>query len=75
MRPVAAVSASSLWILITHFRIWPELAERMPLFPAFVATVAAGVAIRALADAATRWARVAAPGFRVISRSPLRPST
>ena len=41
-RLVSLIAASSLWILITHFRVWPVMERNLPLGAAFVATLAVG---------------------------------
>jgi len=55
VRPVAAIGAASLWILISHFTIWPLLTELMDRRLAYVLTVGAGVMIHAVAEHGTRW--------------------
>jgi acyl-CoA synthetase (AMP-forming)/AMP-acid ligase II/peptidoglycan/LPS O-acetylase OafA/YrhL len=42
-RVVGAVAAASLAIYLTHWQIWPPLAERMPTAVAWAATIAVGV--------------------------------
>lgn len=55
---VALVASASMWILISHFAIWPRLAGMMPLGLAYVATLAAGVLVWIVADRLidTTWA-------------------
>jgi acyl-CoA synthetase (AMP-forming)/AMP-acid ligase II len=55
-RVVGAVAAASLYIYLTHWKVWPALAELLPIEIAFAATIAAGIAAWALADRATRLA-------------------
>jgi hypothetical protein len=43
-RLVGAVAAASLAIYLTHWQVWPLLADPLPLPLAFIATVATGVA-------------------------------
>ncbi len=50
VRPVATLASASMWILISHFTIWPRLAEVMPLGWAYVGTLAAGVLVWFVAD-------------------------
>jgi hypothetical protein len=57
LRPVAAVAAASMWIYISHFRVWPPLERNLPDGLAYVATIAAGVAIWWAANAVGRLAR------------------
>lgn len=54
IRPVSRLSAAGLWILISHFRLWPVAAELLPLPVAYAATLAAGVGIWMLVEAAGR---------------------
>jgi len=55
VRPVAAIGAASLWILISHFTIWPWLTDLMDRRLAYVLTVLAGVAIHGAAEHGPRW--------------------
>ncbi|MEP6295690.1 MAG: AMP-binding protein, partial [Ilumatobacter sp.] len=41
--PIGVIASASMWIYITHFTIWPRLAEVMDERLAYIATVAAGV--------------------------------
>lgn len=54
--PVATVAGASMWILISHFRVFPPLTRNLPLGLAFALTLAAGVVIWRLVDLAGRWA-------------------
>jgi hypothetical protein len=45
IRPIAAVAAASMWIYLSHFRIWPPLERNLPSGFAYALTVLAGVAI------------------------------
>ena len=57
LRLVAVVAAASLWILITHFKIWPPLARTFDEHWAYVLTIVAGVLIWATAAQLSRLAR------------------
>ena len=50
VRPVAVVASASMWILISHFTIWPLAIDVMPLGWAYLATLAAGVLVWVVAD-------------------------
>ncbi|MGE3588741.1 MAG: hypothetical protein AB7L17_13545, partial [Ilumatobacteraceae bacterium] len=50
---VSTVAAASMWILITHFTIWPPLTRAFPLPVAYLATLAAGVVIWFAVDRTT----------------------
>ncbi len=50
VRPVALLASASMWILISHFTIWPRLAELMPLPWAYAGTLAAGVLVWLVAE-------------------------
>lgn len=39
--PIATLASASMWILISHFTIWPSLVEVMPLGWAYVGTLVA----------------------------------
>lgn len=56
--PVALVSTASMWILITHFTVWPPLVRALGRDWAYPATLAAGVlawaAVRVLGTAVRR---------------------
>ena len=54
LRVVAVIAAASLWILITHFRIWPPLARAFDREWAYVLTILAGVLVWATADQLSR---------------------
>jgi hypothetical protein len=41
--PIAAVSAASLWILITHFAVWPPLTDALGRHMAYPLAIGAGV--------------------------------
>ena len=43
VRPIVAIAAASMWILITHFTVWPLLVEHLPLAVAYVLTIATGI--------------------------------
>jgi len=61
-RPVAVVAAASMWILVTHFTVWPVLAAQLALPVAYVLTIAAGVTVAALVQHGARlFRRVAWP--------------
>lgn len=49
-RPVATLASASLWILISHFTIWPLLIDVLPLPLAYAGTIAAGVVVWLVAD-------------------------
>ena len=55
--PLSALAAASMWILITHFQVWPELASRLPMGLAYPATILTGIAAWQVAEAAPRWVR------------------
>lgn len=57
IRPVAVVAASSLAIYLTHFRIWRVLDRNLGRSWAYVATIAAGIAIGLAFDRLCRAAR------------------
>jgi non-ribosomal peptide synthetase component E (peptide arylation enzyme)/peptidoglycan/LPS O-acetylase OafA/YrhL len=67
---VATLAAASMWIYISHFQLWHPLERLMPRGLAYVATLAAGVAIWALAERLSRAARRA----RSTDRPPPMPS-
>jgi acyl-CoA synthetase (AMP-forming)/AMP-acid ligase II len=63
IRPIAVVAAASMWIYLSHFRIWPPLDRNLPAGVAYALTVLAGVAIwraSALVSPLARRASVAA---------------
>ena len=45
IRPIAIVAAASMWIYLSHFRIWPPLDRNLPQGVAYASTILAGVAI------------------------------
>ena len=45
IRPIAIVAAASMWIYLSHFRIWPPLDRNVPQGVAYTITILAGVAI------------------------------
>lgn len=57
VRPVAAIAAASMWILITHFTVWPVLLELLPLALAYPLTIAAGLLAWASTEHGARAAR------------------
>ncbi|MEZ5140238.1 MAG: AMP-binding protein [Acidimicrobiales bacterium] len=71
-RVVAAVAAASMWILITHFHVWPVADRHLPTAAAYPATLAVGVLAAGLASAGQRAAagRLAALGRRHPRRAP-----
>jgi hypothetical protein len=54
VRLFSSLASASMWILISHFTIWPPLAEALPLSVAYVATLAAGVSLWKAVEWATR---------------------
>jgi acyl-CoA synthetase (AMP-forming)/AMP-acid ligase II len=69
---VAALASASMWILITHFSVYPELMARLPIGWAYVGTLIVGVAAWLAADRAGRLAGRAVARWR---RRPARPAT
>ena len=57
LRVVAVVAAASMWIYISHFRVWPPLERNLPAGVAYVFTIAAGVAIWRASESASLLAR------------------
>jgi hypothetical protein len=55
--PVATIAAASMWIYISHFRIYPPLARELPVALALCLTIASGIAI---------W-RISEHGWRLVS--------
>jgi hypothetical protein len=53
-RLVAVVASASMWILITHFSVYPWLMARMPIGWAYVGTLALGVTAWWLVDRVAR---------------------
>jgi acyl-CoA synthetase (AMP-forming)/AMP-acid ligase II len=45
IRPIAIVAAASMWIYVSHFRVFPPLARNLPDGAAYALTIVAGVAI------------------------------
>ncbi len=43
LRPVATLASASMWILITHFTVWPVLLDHLPMALAYPLTLAVGV--------------------------------
>ena len=52
--PISAVAAASIWIFISHFRVFPPLSRDLPLGVAYALTIAAGVALAGLVAVAGR---------------------
>lgn len=52
VRPLAMVAAASMWILISHFTIWPPMKELFVVEVAYVATLAASIGVWWIADRA-----------------------
>jgi acyl-CoA synthetase (AMP-forming)/AMP-acid ligase II len=57
LRPVAVIAAASLWILITHFKLFPPLRRAFEDHWAYVLTIAGGVLVWLVAEQVTRLAR------------------
>jgi acyl-CoA synthetase (AMP-forming)/AMP-acid ligase II len=76
VRPLGLVAAASLAIYLTHWQVFPPLADRLPVAVALPVTVAAGIAAWWCADRASRSAapaaRAAAGRLRVGVRSSVR---
>lgn len=53
--PVATVAAASMWILISHFRVFPPLTRNLPIGVAFALTIVAGVLVWRLSEHLGRW--------------------
>ncbi len=75
LRLVAVVAAASLWILITHFKIWPPLARAVDREWAYVLTIVAGVLVWATAEQLSRltrrcWHPLRAAAPRMVRRRP-----
>lgn len=62
-RPISLVAAASIWIFISHFRVWPPLDRALPKDIAFALTILAGVVIAWLARNVARSARAAVMRF------------
>lgn len=56
-RPVGAVASASMWILISHFSVWPVLDRVMANGPAMAATMVTGVLLAAGVTAVERHGR------------------
>ena len=56
-RAAGVVAAASMWILITHFRVWPPLTRALPEGWAYVLTILVGVGTWAVVEQATRGVR------------------
>jgi len=50
VRPLAVLASASMWILISHFTIWPLAMDVMPVGWAYVTTLAAGTVAWVVAD-------------------------
>ncbi len=61
IRPIAVVAAASMWIFISHFRIWPPLERNLPIGVAYALTILAGIAIWCTITWAARLARRVPP--------------
>ena len=61
IRPIAVVAAASMWIFISHFRIWPPLERNLPIGVAYALTILAGIAIWRASTWAARPARRVPP--------------
>ena len=53
-RPLCAVAGASMWILITHFSVWPVLDRAFPPALAYPLTIAAGVVAWVVVERLTR---------------------
>ncbi|MBM3663236.1 MAG: AMP-binding protein [Actinobacteria bacterium] len=47
-RAVAAIAASSAWIYLVHWQVWPHAEARLPLLLAYVVTLGSGIAVWAV---------------------------
>lgn len=54
VRPLSMLAAASMWILITHFTLWPIYVEHLALLHAYAATLASGVLVALTVTWATR---------------------
>jgi acyl-CoA synthetase (AMP-forming)/AMP-acid ligase II len=54
---VSTLAAASMWILISHFQIWPELHPRLPMPVAYPLTIALGIAIWKVVEVVPRGVR------------------
>lgn len=57
MRPIAVIAAASMWILITHFTVWPPLERTFGREWGYVLTITTGIGTWALVEQVTRLAR------------------
>jgi hypothetical protein len=57
LRSVALLGAASMWIYVSHFRIWPPLDRNLPPAVAYVLTIVAGITIWRVYEAAVRLSR------------------
>jgi acyl-CoA synthetase (AMP-forming)/AMP-acid ligase II len=73
VRPVATIAAASMWILISHFMIWPPMTEWFVVEVAYVLTVAASVGVWWLVTRAPGLvdARLGLTGRRPARRAPV----
>ncbi len=74
----ATLAAASMWILITHFQVWPALAAHLPIGLAYPATIAVGVAawktVETTPRLVRRWRAAARAGAgRPVEEPSLRP--
>jgi non-ribosomal peptide synthetase component E (peptide arylation enzyme) len=82
IRPIAVVAAASMWIYLSHFRIWPPLDRNLPAGVAYLLTVLAGIAIWRASTLVTPLARrvsgpakaIAADRRATIARPVLEPA-
>jgi hypothetical protein len=65
---VATLATASMWIYISHFRLWRPLDNLVPRGPAYVLTLLAGVAVWVCAEQVTRAVRRAARAGRLLPR-------
>jgi acyl-CoA synthetase (AMP-forming)/AMP-acid ligase II len=74
VRPVAILASASMWILISHFTVWPLAIDVLPLGWAYVATLVAGVLVWVVAE---RVIEIACALARITAKLPTRrrPST
>jgi hypothetical protein len=54
---VSLLAAASMWILISHFQVWPELHPRLPMAVAYPLTIAAGIAVWKVVEVVPRRVR------------------
>lgn len=60
----AALASASMWILISHFHVWPLIAARVPLALAYPLTLLAGVAVWRITEHGGRLVRLPRSGVR-----------